>query len=54
MRNRVSGEMGCFGCGKTTCIDPIPDFEPYRRAPDEVGIPYSYYINEEGSCALAQ
>ncbi len=54
MRNRNTQEMDCFGCGKTTCIDPIPDFEPYQRPPDEVGIPYSCYIDEEGSCALAQ
>ncbi|MBS3062946.1 MAG: hypothetical protein J4203_03665 [Candidatus Diapherotrites archaeon] len=54
MRNVNTGEVACFGCGRSICSDPSPDFQPLERDPSQLGIPYSCYIDEAGACALAQ
>ena len=52
MRNRVTGEVDCFGCGARVCKDSTLEWEPFNKP--SFGIPYSCYVNQEGACALAQ
>lgn len=54
MRERGTGRMDCFGCGRTVCKDPALGWEPYERPADAMGIPYACYIDDNGACALAQ
>jgi len=53
MRNKMTGDIDCFGCGTRVCADPTLDWEPYE-SPAGPSIPYSCYVDSSGACALAQ